>query len=123
MSYNIAIANFVLPESFEEACDLVNPMTDEDTDKIDVAYLEFYNELIKCYPCLCSLDDEEIDNSVWSDGPLIINFTVKAPVIGFVYSMVDEALPVVINLALKSGLSILDWQAEKAYNPSFSKQT
>lgn len=124
MSYNIAVANFILPNDFDKACEIVNPLTDEDVEIGDIneAYLNFYNQLIKTYPCLCSVADEEVDNSIWSDGPLINNFTVKTPVIGFVYSKVDEALPIVIDLALKHGLSVLDWQAEKAYYPIISNQ-
>lgn len=124
MSYNIAVANFILPNDFDEACEIVNPLTDEDVDigKINEVYLNFYNQLIKPYPCLCSVADEEVDNSIWSDGPLINNFTVKTPVIGFVYSRVDEALPIVIDLAHEHGLSILDWQTEKVYNSNISNQ-
>ncbi|GAB2899657.1 hypothetical protein ACCI51_18210 [Microbulbifer echini] len=117
MSYNIAVVNFKLPENFEEAVALVNSMTDMDVPEIASIYKEFHDEVTKAFPCLCSLPDDEIDNGVWCDGPLINNFTVKAPVIGFSYSKVEEALPVVGNLALKMGLSVLDWQASKVYNP------
>lgn len=117
MSYNIAVVNFKLPEKFEEADELINSMTDIDVEEVDGIYKEFHDKVTKIFPCLCSLPDEEVDNGVWCDGPLINNFTVKAPVIGFVYSKVEEALPVVGNLALEMGLSILDWQAGKVYNP------
>jgi hypothetical protein len=117
MSYNIAVVNFKLPENFKEAVELINPMTDIDIIEIENIYKDFHNEITKKFPCLCSLSDNEIDNGVWCDGPLIDNFTVKAPVIGFSYSKVEEALPTVRNLALSMGLSILDWQAGKVYNP------
>jgi len=103
MSYNIAIVNFTLPENFEEACEIVNPMSDISVDEVDESYMRFYEKVTEIYPCLCSLPDDEIDNSVWCDGPLINNFKVKAPVVG--------------NLALDMGLSILDWQTEAVYNP------
>ena len=117
MSYNIAVVNFKLPDDFDKAVALVNPMTDVDVPEVADIFQEFHDEITKTYPCLCSLPDEEIDDGVWCDGPLINNFTVKAPVIGFSYSRVEEALPVVGNLALKMGLSVLDWQAGKVYNP------
>lgn len=40
----------------------------------------------------------------------------KIPVIGFVYSKVDETLPVVIKLANKMGISVLDWQQGTVFN-------
>ena len=117
MSYNIAVVNFKLPENFEEAVELVNPMTDIDVSEIESIFKEFHDEATKIFPCLCSLSDDEIDEGVWCDGPLINNFMVKAPVIGFSYSKVEEALPAIGNLALSMGLSVLDWQAGKVYNP------
>ncbi len=117
MSYNIAVVNFKLPENYEEAVELVNPLTGIDVEEIESIYKEFHDEVTKIFPCLCSLPDDEIDDGVWCDGPLIDNFTVKAPVIGFSYSKVEEAMPVVGNLALNMGLSVLDWQVSKVYNP------
>jgi len=117
LSYNIALVNFRLPEDFEEAVGLLNPLTDASVTEIESIYKEFHEEVTKIFPCLCSLPDDEIDDGVWCDGPLINNFMVKAPVIGFSYSKAEEALPVIGNLALSMGLSILDWQASKVYNP------
>ena len=117
MSYNIAVVNFELPEDFEEAVALVNPMTDIEVKEIDNIYKDFHDEVTKIFPCLCSLSDDDIDDGVWCDGPLINNFSVKAPVIGFSFGKVEEALPVVGELAFKMGLSVLDWQASKVYNP------
>ena len=117
MSYNIAVVNFKLPEDFEKAVELVNPLAVIDVAEIESIYEEFHDEAIKLYPCLSSLSEDQIDDGVWCDGPLINNFMVKAPVIGFSYSKVEEALPVIGNLALSMGLSVLDWQASKVYNP------
>jgi hypothetical protein len=117
LSYNIAVVNFKLPENFEEAVELVNPMTDIKVTEIESIYKEFHDAATKQFPCLCSLPDDEIDGGVWCDGPLINNFLVKAPVIGFSHSKVEEALPVIGNLALSMGMSVLDWQAGKVYNP------
>lgn len=117
MSYNIAVVDFKLPNDFNEAVALVNPMTDIDVPEVTAIFQEFHDEVTKVFPCLCSLPDEKVDDGVWCDGPLINNFKVKAPVIGFSHSKVEEALPVVGSLALKTGLSVLDWQAGKVYNP------
>ena len=58
MSYNVAIVNFTLPESFEEACELVNPLTQQDVDDVEQIFKAFHDEVIKIYPCLNSLPDE-----------------------------------------------------------------
>ncbi|BFM09977.1 hypothetical protein R50072_01300 [Simiduia litorea] len=96
---------------------LVNPMTDIRVSEVTANFQKFHDDVTTIFPCICSLSSDKIDEGVWCDGPLINNFKSKAPVIGFTYSKVEEALPVVGNLALKMGLSVLDWQAGKAYNP------
>ena len=118
MSYNIAIVDFTLPTDFNEACILLNPLTEQDVTEVKPIFQEFHDAVTNIYPCLCSLSDDEIDEGVWCDGPLINNFTVKAPVIGFSLSKAAEALPTVGNLALEIGLSVLDWQSETVYNPT-----
>lgn len=117
MSYNIAIVNFKLPGDFDEACKIVNGLADIEVNEIDEIFKRFHEEATKIYPCICDLTDDEVDDGVWCDGPLINNFRVKAPIIGFSFSKVEEAFPVVGSLALNMGLSILDWQAGKVYNP------
>lgn len=117
MSYNIAIVDFPLPDDFEEACKIVEPLAQQDVDEVNETFRAFHDAITDIYPCICDLPDDEVDDGVWCDGPLINNFTVKAPVIGFVYSKVNEALPKVGELALSMGLSILDWQSQKVYNP------
>lgn len=116
MSYNIALFDFPIPNDFEKACEYFEKYEDEDIQELSPSMLHFYQEISYLYPCLCELPDDEIDDSVWCDGPLINNFMTKIPVIGFVYSKVDEALPVVIELANKMGISILDWQQGTVFN-------
>ena len=63
MSYNVAIVNFTLPDNFEEACELINPLTQQDVDEVEPIFKDFHDEVIKIYPCLNSLSDDEIDES------------------------------------------------------------
>jgi hypothetical protein len=119
MSYNIGIIKHNLPKDFAKACALFEKFADSDApDTIDPVYLKFHDEITKIFPCICSLPDNEVDNGVWCDGPLIGNFKTNGPVIGFVFSKVEEALPVVVESALKMGLCVLDWQAEMVYTPN-----
>lgn len=119
MSYNVAIVNFRLPDDFEVACKMVDEYADIDVETVEPVFQAFHDEVTRIYPCLCDLKDDQVDGAVWSDGPLINNFTTRAPVIGFSYSRVEEAFPVVGSLALKMGLSILDWQTGEVHNPEF----
>lgn len=116
MSYNIALFDFPVSADFEKACEHFEIYEDEGIEELSPLMLRFYQEISHIYPCLCELSDDEIDDSVWCDGPLMNNFMTKVPVIGFVYSKVDEALPVVIRLANNLGISVLDWQQGIVFN-------
>jgi len=115
MSYTIGLCTFPIPDDFEEAFDIFDSVANDDISEIHPKYLAFYQEISKVYPCICDLPEDREDEGVWCDGPLINNFKTTAPVIGFVYSKVDEALPVVIEMATKMGLSVLDWQVDEVY--------
>ena len=67
-------------------------------------------ELTKKYPCICDLSDDEIDDGVWSDGPLMRNVKSRAAVIGIVYSKVYEVLPFIIETANRLRLTVFDFQ-------------
>ena len=41
-----------------------------------------HDRLTARYPCMCSHPDDETDDAVWSDGPLINNFLHRAVVLG-----------------------------------------
>ena len=77
MSYNIAVVNFKLPEKFEEAVELVNPMTEIDAEDIEDIYKEFHDKATKIFPCLCSLPDEEIDNGVYASEIVSLDLVTK----------------------------------------------
>jgi len=117
MSYNIGILEIPLPEDFEEACAIFDGIAnkEEEVNEVHPKYQAFFDEIVKIYPCICDLPEDLEDDGVWCDGPLINNFKTNAPVIGFVYSKVEEALPIVVEKATKMGLSVLDWQAGAVY--------
>ncbi len=117
MSYTLAITDFRLPDDFDEAHEQVNPLLHQSVDEVAPVFVEFHKRVTAVYPCICDLPDDLLDDGVWSDGPLINNFKVKVPVIGFVYRKVAEAAPTVIQMALDAGLSVMDWQSGRIYNP------
>lgn len=118
MSCTIALTDLSIPNEFGKARSIVEPLTDQERDEVKQVFQSFYDEITKIFPCICGLDDDgdaDVDDGVWSDGPLIDNFLVEAPVIGLVFSRVEESLPRIIDIANSLGLSLVDWQAERVY--------
>ena len=76
---------------------------------------ELHERLTSRYPCMCDVPEDQIDDTVWSDGPLINNFGCRAAVLGISYSRVDEVLPYLIKTATALGLVVFDWAAERIY--------
>ncbi len=81
------------------------------------AFVAVHRELTTRFPCICDLQDDEVDDGVWSDGPLIDNFGVRQAVIGFMFSHVDTVLPFVIEVARKNEITVFDWQTEIVHRP------
>jgi hypothetical protein len=80
-------------------------------------FVAVHAELTARFPCICDLPDDQIDDGVWSDGPLINNFGAGQAVIGFVFSHVETVLPFVIEVARKHGVTVFDWQTETIHRP------
>jgi hypothetical protein len=64
---------------------------------------------------MCSVPDDEVDDTVWSDGPLINNFGHRAAVLGMSYSRVEEVLPFLVESANALGLSVFDWATKTVH--------
>ena len=71
---------------------------------------DLHDRLTAAYPCICSLPDDQVDDGVWSDGPLINNFGHRAAVLGIGFSRVEEVLPFLVKTANDLGLIVFDWQ-------------
>jgi hypothetical protein len=108
MSYTIAIVAAPIPDNDAEAWTALDGLIDQD-GAAPQAFRELHDELTARYPCLCSLTDDQIDDGVWSDGPLWNNFRHAAAVLGIIYPRVNEVLPFLIETATSRGLSVFDW--------------
>lgn len=75
--------------------------------------LAFISDVTSRYPDLTELGDDEIDDAVWSDGPLTSNASGPLLYLGIVWSRVDEALPFLVERARAHGLICLDPQSEQ----------
>ncbi|KAI9133165.1 hypothetical protein [Acaryochloris sp. CCMEE 5410] len=124
MSYNVAVALKPIPSNEQDAWEWVNRMAELDNDSPPQVFHDLIDVLTSRYPCICNLDDELVDvQGVWSDGPLRDNITLVAPVLGIVYSKVDEVLPFLIETANSLELTVFDWNTEKIYRPLSSTST
>ena len=53
----------------------------EEKGPTPAVFQELHDRLTAKYPCISTLPDDEIDDAVWSDGPLINNFGRRAAVL------------------------------------------
>ncbi len=118
MSYTIAIAQGPIPIEVAVAWSWIEQMANEaDVSPPDIFH-DLIDRLTARFPCICDLDDDVVDElGVWSDGPLRNNIKLKAPVLGIVFSHVDEVLPFVIETANQLGLTVFDWQTKQIHQP------
>lgn len=108
MSYNIAVVIPPVPADDTAAWSAVDGLIEQE-GPCPAVFQELHDRLTARYPCMCSVPDDEIDDTVWSDGPLINNFGYRAAVLGMSYSRVEEVLPFLVETANALGLVVFDW--------------
>jgi hypothetical protein len=114
MSYGIAVVASPIPAGDAQAWSELDRLID-DEGPAPAVFRALHDRLTARYPCLSSLPDDQIDDGVWSDGPLWNNFSKRAAVLGISYSRVEEVLPFVIDTATALGLSVFDWPANQIH--------
>jgi hypothetical protein len=114
MSYNVAVVIPPIPLDDAEAWAALDERIEQEGARPDI-FRELHGRLTARYPCMCSVPEDEIDDTVWSDGPLINNFLHRAAVLGMSYSRVDEVLPFLIETANELDLAVFDWATETIY--------
>jgi hypothetical protein len=119
MSYTIGLLVGTAPSNDAAAFEHFNALVGarDLREKPHPTFVAVHAELTARFPCLCNLADDEVDDGVWSDGPLINNFGARQAVIGFMFSTVETVLPFVIEVANKHGITVLDWQTETIHRP------
>src|SRR5436309_340790 len=98
MSYNVAVCLPPIPDNDYLAWEAVDAIIDSE-GPVPPAFVQLHAALTARFPCICDISDNDPDQGVWSDGPLINNFGHRAAVLGFVYSRVDTVLPFLIRTA------------------------
>lgn len=119
MSYILRIVVPALPEDDAlawSAADDVCAQDDDDAPKAPVL-VRLHDVLTSVYPCLCS-DDANIDDSPWSDGPLINNFGNASATLGLETDDDDgSAVGFIVAAGRTLGLTVLDEQAGEIHRP------
>jgi hypothetical protein len=116
MSYNVAICTPPVPADDDDAWASVNGLIDANGE-VPPVFRELHDLLTAKYPCICTLPDDEVDNGVWSDGPLWNDFGHRAAVLGVSWSRVEEGLPFLVRTANSLGLTVFDWGGPTIYRP------
>ncbi len=116
MSYNVAVVSPPVPADDQAAWQLLDSLIDQRGPTPAVLHA-LIDRLTARYPCLCDLPDDQIDDGVWSDGPLRTNLGYRAAVLGMVYSRVEEVLPFQVETANTLGLTVFGWQEGQIHRP------
>ena len=75
------------------------------------AIVRYVEAVTAKYPCICTLDDDSVDDGVWSDGPLINNARGRLFYFGIVGSRFREVAPFAVSVAHEMGLVCFDPQS------------
>jgi hypothetical protein len=116
MSYNVAIVTHPIPAGDDAAWDAIDKLIDAE-GVVPPVFKMLHDQLTAKYPCICTLSDDQVDDALWSDGPLWNNFGHRAAVLGMVYSKVAEGLPFLVKTANGLGLTVFDWAGPTIYRP------
>jgi hypothetical protein len=108
MTYNVAMCVQPVRSDDKSAWLALDELIDAQ-GPVPHVFKELHDQLTARYPCICTLNDDEVDNRVWSDGPLWNNFGHQAVVLGMVYSRAAEVLPFLVRSANSLGLTVFDW--------------
>ena len=120
MSYSLVFTRNEIPIDDQEALDWIQTQFDsyyEDDRPAHPKFKELHDSLTSRYPCICELPDDDIDDGVWSDGPLINNFSHDLAMIAVPFSRVEEVIPFTIQTAISLGCSVLDLQSMEVHRP------
>ncbi len=120
MSYNVGLLIEFAPFDDALAFEHFNALAkaSDIDERPHPTFIAVHKELTDRFPCICDLPEDEVDEGVWSDGPLLNNFGAREAVIGFTFSAAETLLPFVLGVARNHGLTAFDWQTETVHRPS-----
>jgi hypothetical protein len=114
MSYDVAIVTPPIPADDSAAWNELDALL-ASHGSVPPVLRTLHDQLIARYPCLSSLPDDQLDDAVWSDGPLWNNFCHRGASLGVSSSRVEEVLPFLIETANAIDLVVFDLSAEQIH--------
>ena len=125
MSYSLVFTHHPVPNSDPEAWKWEEKMIEpyyEDEREAHSTLKELHDKLTDKYPCICTLPDESVDDGVWSDGPLINNFSGDLGMVAFGFSRTEEILPFILNIAKELGITTFDHQTQSIHQAQLARK-
>jgi hypothetical protein len=117
MSFTIAVWEGPRPrtnqEGAAESARLNARYLDGKAVKPSASIKAFIAAITAKYPDLTDLPDDQVDDGVWSDGPLIGNASGPYFYFGIVWSRAEEVAAFVARIAREQGLVCFDPQSEE----------
>ena len=117
MSYNITLTRNTVPSDNNKAWKYWEELQKQETDEQSEDFLDLIEKFKKKFPCICDLPDDEIDNGVWSDGPLSNNAGKNLTTLGIVFSAVENVMPFLVETANENNFVVFDHQSGKIFRP------
>jgi hypothetical protein len=116
MSFTVAIVLPPIPDHDAEAWTALTSFIEEAGPTPDI-FRVLHDHLTAKYPCSTTFADEDVDDGVWSDGPLIDDFGHRAAVLGIASSRMAEVMPFLIETATALGCTVFDEQEGTIHRP------
>lgn len=119
MSFIVQIIDAALPSDATQRHALIDKLVEEN-DANDtgpgLALGQLYQELVMKCPCLSTYKEDEVDDCVWGDGPLIGNFGQRIAVLDIVQNE-EQVMAWILKLAGELNLKVVDLQTDVVYYP------
>lgn len=115
MSYDIVVTSAPIPREDAEVWEGLDALLDHQ-GPVESRMDAFYGDLVAVYPSADTYDGDEADDvSPWATAPLRQEFDADRAHIPIRYSFADDAVPVIVDLAHRHGLAVLDLSAKQIH--------
>jgi hypothetical protein len=120
MSYDLMFTTELLPEDKDEAWEEFDDreeFNEESQAQPHPKLIKLIEELSKKYPCPTKLIESEIDNSLWSDAPILNNIIGNTLILSASFSAIDDAYDFIKDTSKLVNVIFLDPQKNEIYIP------
>lgn len=118
MGYLVTITRMPIPNDDHQAwSNLRETLAKAAGTEVPRVYLQLIDRLTSKFSCICDLSNDEVDDGVWTDGPLRNNAGPLVTTLGIVPERVEDVLPFLIETSNGLGLTVFDQQTGRIYRP------